>query len=987
MLIRDNFARMDSPVSLENLSLTSSDLEDRFDKTLEDFEESREDMGNQVWFVCSRCRREIGEEEYRYKFLTCENVDLCSACFQKSTIASINEMIESKKKDANNINNIKTQQHAVLRVTERCKLFGRKFDEDEIDDMNLEKLNVEFGKEVHTAFTCKSCNTSDIRGIRFTCEKDECRAQDGGFGNWCYSCFRSHSHSHIMIAMGATSLEINPTSVTKKSKIFDSQNQQKYAEWWMGKLETSDGENSLVTLKILKFTNRFGDKRLGDFLNMKKYYSRELNALNEIKGENIARIIGEYSIVRNDEYVIVYEYFENGRLSNVLANENLSDRQRLEIALGIASGLARIHELGYCHRGIKPANIFLTSKYVAKIGDMALARTINPQNEDEDEMTVIPDYYLPREATNSSYDGKKSDIFSFGLTLVEIFGGKHKRRIVERNPRFFWPLIECCLSEKAQDRPDAKKIENIFMFFKNFLDKFETSLRLENYPRLNHNRDYFQRSYDYLSRQWDSRSLIFWPMLNTTSDIDNLAASRALKYERFRNENNNQNRNSSETAVCECTKCKKKIFAWDYIYKCVTCKDRSLCSYCFENRRHKSNQMLLRIDDLDEFVKLGFKIDAKLSINMLKEKYKNNQHACVKCFQCKTEPIKGLRFNFESNKEDLNLCFKCFNSKSAKPVSICVIITRANSKISEHFSPGLFNWLKERESGCLDKLEFKEKIYPYYISKNDNSTSYFNEIDAYDRIKGENILRIVASEVVNERESIFFHAKIVELVEKESLSKLLETENEKSLLSPKTEMLYRRRLDIAVGVASGLSRIHSLGFVHQNLNSDLVYMTPNYVPKIMLTGSCIRFDKQANKATEQRKKDMNNLGDVFKQLFGNRVMSIIVEKCCDTRQPDDSKQIEKALRFFQDLVIDVIDHKYQAEIYFMLPNRDKNSIFECVDRVVQLKMMERYNRIDLSRLLKLSGLMESISAELHRANREPPSPFRVDQSKKQCTIS
>lgn len=100
---------------------------------------------------------------------------------------------------------------------------------------------------------------------------------------------------------------------------------------------------------------------------------------------------------------------------------------RLRIALGSAKGLAYLHEdcnPRIIHRDIKSANILLDHDYEAKVADFGLAR-LTSENDTHVSTRVMGTFgYLAPEYASSGKLSEKSDIFSFGVMLLEILTGR-----------------------------------------------------------------------------------------------------------------------------------------------------------------------------------------------------------------------------------------------------------------------------------------------------------------------------------------------------------------------------------------------------------------------------------------------------------------------------------------------------------------------------------------------------------------------------------
>jgi serine/threonine protein kinase len=167
-------------------------------------------------------------------------------------------------------------------------------------------------------------------------------------------------------------------------------------------------------------------------------FSQRPEALMRFQAENKAvaalshpniRII--YDIGVDEGYTFaVMELLEGETLASRLQRSALDWHEAVQVALGIASGLAAAHNKGIIHRDIKPHNIFLTDRGETKILDFGLALSFAEISDEESEtmdstMTLddsagkisgtIP-YMSPEQVRNKPADNR-SDIFSFGCVL------------------------------------------------------------------------------------------------------------------------------------------------------------------------------------------------------------------------------------------------------------------------------------------------------------------------------------------------------------------------------------------------------------------------------------------------------------------------------------------------------------------------------------------------------------------------------------------
>ena len=136
---------------------------------------------------------------------------------------------------------------------------------------------------------------------------------------------------------------------------------------------------------------------------------------------------------------IAMEYVEGETLRQKITNNGLPLRETLEIAIQIAAGLARAHELGIIHRDLKPENLMLSRDGYAKILDFGLAKLVAERDRalvaDSEQKTLIRgvvtesgtlmgtvNYMAPEQLLGHRVD-RRCDVFSFGVVLYEMLTG------------------------------------------------------------------------------------------------------------------------------------------------------------------------------------------------------------------------------------------------------------------------------------------------------------------------------------------------------------------------------------------------------------------------------------------------------------------------------------------------------------------------------------------------------------------------------------
>ncbi|CAM0877397.1 unnamed protein product [Alopecurus aequalis] len=161
----------------------------------------------------------------------------------------------------------------------------------------------------------------------------------------------------------------------------------------------------------------------------------EVNYLGQFCHPNLVKLIGY--CLEDDHRLLVYECMPRGSLENHLFRSSyfqpLSWNLRMKVALGAAKGLAYLHsaEAKVIYRDFKTSNILLDTDYTAKLSDFGLAKD-GPVGEKSHVSTrVMGTYgYAAPEYLSTGHLTAKSDIYSFGVVLLEMLSG---RRAIDKN--------------------------------------------------------------------------------------------------------------------------------------------------------------------------------------------------------------------------------------------------------------------------------------------------------------------------------------------------------------------------------------------------------------------------------------------------------------------------------------------------------------------------------------------------------------------------
>ncbi|XP_013748805.2 L-type lectin-domain containing receptor kinase IX.1-like [Brassica napus] len=159
----------------------------------------------------------------------------------------------------------------------------------------------------------------------------------------------------------------------------------------------------------------------------KKEFITEVKIISSLRHRNLVQLIGWCH--EKQELLLVYEFMPNGSLDSHLFGKkpHLTWAVRCKISLGVASALLYLHEeWEQCivHRDIKASNIMLDSNFNAKLGDFGLARLMDHELGPQTTGLAGTFGYMAPEYISTGRASKESDVYSFGIVLVEIVTGK-----------------------------------------------------------------------------------------------------------------------------------------------------------------------------------------------------------------------------------------------------------------------------------------------------------------------------------------------------------------------------------------------------------------------------------------------------------------------------------------------------------------------------------------------------------------------------------
>ncbi|CAI5525093.1 unnamed protein product [Closterium sp. Naga37s-1] len=257
-----------------------------------------------------------------------------------------------------------------------------------------------------------------------------------------------------------------------------------FGEVYRGTL--TDKVTGEVTKVAVKMLNAESSQGMDEWL-------AEVLLLPSLNHPNLVRLVGYCA--EKGEALLVYELCENGSLDDKLFPSRMEEvfdwNSRLKVVQGTAGALVHLHEHNVIHRDLKPSNILLGDGMEAKLTDFGMAKQAAEGVSHVSTRVMGTLGYLDPAYMETGCLREKSDVFSFGVILLQVLTGKdavddrniklatamHKHlhpnvadpdkwidpKLQGKYPRkgalMMAAIAKQCIADNAEDRPEMSDVE------------------------------------------------------------------------------------------------------------------------------------------------------------------------------------------------------------------------------------------------------------------------------------------------------------------------------------------------------------------------------------------------------------------------------------------------------------------------------------------------------------------------------------------------
>ncbi|KAG5835964.1 hypothetical protein ANANG_G00249590 [Anguilla anguilla] len=214
-------------------------------------------------------------------------------------------------------------------------------------------------------------------------------------------------------------------------------------------------------------------------------FLEEANLMKSLQHDKLVRL--NAVVTKEEPIYIITEFMEKGSLLDFLKTDEgnrLQLPKLIDFSAQIAEGMAFIERKNYIHRDLRTANILVNKALVCKIADFGLARVIEDNEYTAREGAKFPIKWTAPEAINYGSFTIKSDVWSFGILLMEIitygrtpYPGMTNPEVIrslekgyrmqrpDSCPAELYDIMLTCWKNRPEDRPTFEYLQSVLEDF------------------------------------------------------------------------------------------------------------------------------------------------------------------------------------------------------------------------------------------------------------------------------------------------------------------------------------------------------------------------------------------------------------------------------------------------------------------------------------------------------------------------------------------